>query len=183
MRRAVWIVLTSLVVASSAGGEIVPSGKRVLALTPETERIFFDVLVHSMTGMRDREHAAFVVEERDGTLGCILWPSSAGVRTESFRGVVPAGTVAIVHSHPDGTSARPSSGDAAVARQLDLPFVVVTRTEIWIAGAGGGAPINLTRGRLWAAGETHDCVCRDLGAPPPPQRVPQSKLARGEKEP
>lgn len=184
MRRTIWIALASLVVAAAAPAEIVPSGRRVLELSPETERIFADVLVHSMTGMRDRELAAFVVEEeRDGTLGCILWPGHAGVRSESFSGVVPAGTVAIVHSHPDGTSARPSRGDVAVARRLVLPFIVVTRTEIWIAGARGGAPVNLARGRLWASGESHDCICRNAGAPSPPIRSPHSRLARGEKEP
>lgn len=178
LRAAVSI---ALLLAPGAAAEIMPSGKRVLVLSPETERVFADVFVHSLTGLLDRELAAFVVEERDGTLGCIYWESRAGRRAESFSGVVPSGTVAVVHSHPDASSPRPSRTDSENARRLGLPFIVVSRTEIWIAGAHGGPPVNLARGYLWARGGARDCVCRNGEPPaPPPARA---ELAQVRKEP
>ena len=46
------------------------------------------------------ERAAFVIQQADGSIACQCWPSKHSYLTEQFSGVMPAHTIAIVHTHP-----------------------------------------------------------------------------------
>lgn len=76
------------------------------------------------------EAAAFLVRDEDGSLRMVLWPRTEFSRKETFRGVIPPGTVAIAHTHPP-TMERPSRGDEAEAARLGLTIMVVTYWQIW----------------------------------------------------
>jgi hypothetical protein len=52
------------------------------------------------------EAAAFLVRDDDGSLSMVLWPRTEFSRKETFRGAIPLGTVAIVHTHPPRWIAR-----------------------------------------------------------------------------
>ena len=89
-------------------------------------------------GPREAEIAAFVAIDRSGAYRLIRWRNSARSRWQSFTGALPARTIGIVHTHPNGW-ARPSAGDRREARRLGLPIFVVTRWEIWAAEPDGRA--------------------------------------------
>lgn len=77
-------------------------------------------------GKRETERAAFLVYRADGSFDCRVWPPSFTARSESWRGLPPVGTAAIVHTHPNDQP-QPSRGDEALARKWGVPVMVVTR--------------------------------------------------------
>lgn len=82
------------------------------------------------------ESAAWVVE-RDGRPELVLWTGATGPHHATWKGPVPRGAVALVHTHPRGDDPRPSSRDVATAREIDLPVTVVTRFALWTASPAG----------------------------------------------
>ncbi len=98
----------------------------VLALlgSPQATAWYDDLLADAGYGRLAHERAAFLIAERDGTLTLAPW-SSRGVRHATFRGAIPARTLAVVHTHPRGEP-RPSARDRDEARRLGLPVIVVT---------------------------------------------------------
>lgn len=109
------------------------------AMTPEERAMlpfFAEVFRTAGFGMRSTEEAAFIVDDADDAIACVRWPSSAAHHQLSYRGPVPAATVAIVHSHPLALR-QPSVNDRAEAKRVGLPFYVVTRDSIWVAQPDG----------------------------------------------
>ncbi len=150
----------AIVAAAPAAAQVSPAAD-LAACGPMTEtarRIFADVLVRSLLVGGGREIAAFAVATRGEDLECALWPRHGSVHEETFYGMIPPATVALVHSHPNGAAA-PSRADVEVARRLRLPVYSVTRTEVWVVDVEGTTR-NLVRERLWASG-VHPSVCRD----------------------
>jgi hypothetical protein len=88
------------------------------------------------------EGAAFITRDGDGFL-CEMWPRSVTFHSTSWSGRIPANTVAIVHSHPADIP-EPSVGDAALARTLGIPVLVVTPRGVTAAGPGASA-VNFLR--------------------------------------
>jgi hypothetical protein len=75
------------------------------------------------------EEAAFIVRAADGALSLVRWPSSDAPHRSQWKAPVPAGAIAIAHTHPNGQP-RPSIADSRTAEQWSMPVYVVTRTRI-----------------------------------------------------
>jgi hypothetical protein len=103
---------------------------------PQATFWYASLLEESGYGRLPYERAAFLIRESDGTLTIAPWPRG-GYRHASFRGLVPTGTIAILHTHPRGDE-RPSSQDRAAARRLGLPVVTITSEGVIAAMPDGG---------------------------------------------
>ncbi len=60
----------------------------------------------------------------------MFWPSSQGRLRETFNGLVPNGTQAIIHTHPLEWP-MPSGGDVREAARLGVPIYVLTPRAIY----------------------------------------------------
>lgn len=105
------------------------------------------LVARSGFGRMDVEVAAFLVRS-DGELSLVPWASTRRFREQQFRGVIPRGTIAIVHTHPLALP-DPSAGDRGEAERLGLPIVVLTPRSITIARPSG-ADEAIVRGRFWS---------------------------------
>jgi len=77
------------------------------------------------------EQAGFVVRTESGAHELLRWPSS-GFYSAKWKGAIPDGTVAVIHTHPRQRPA-PSAQDRAEAKRLGLPFYVVSRGALCVA--------------------------------------------------
>lgn len=109
---------------------------------PQAAFWYASLLEESGYGRLPRERAAFLIRESDGTLTLEPW-AAGGYRHATFRGHVPRGTIAILHTHPRGET-RPSAQDRDEARRLQMPVVVIT-TEAVIAAMPDGSDVVLKR--------------------------------------
>jgi len=91
------------------------------------------------------EVAAFLVRDANGVITSVMWPHSANRRSEHFEGMIPAGTVAIAHTHPLQADQHPSGGDIALAKKIGLPIYVVTRRNLYVVDSSGVVIELLTR--------------------------------------
>jgi hypothetical protein len=82
------------------------------------DRVFY-------TDTRELEQAAFLTEQPDGSLACVLWPATTERAASTFHGDVPADTIAVLHTHPRQWQ-DPSAQDGILSKQLGLSVVVVT---------------------------------------------------------
>ena len=79
----------------------------------------WDLLRGAGYGLSTREHSAFLVTDANGNLQLVKWPWEATPMRATYRGTIPAGTVAIVHTHPNALP-NPSHGDRALASSARL---------------------------------------------------------------
>jgi hypothetical protein len=93
------------------------------------------------------ESAAFVVLRGGANFDCVPWPRTNDRHSARFNGRIPAGTVAIVHSHP-ASQPEPSPHDLNEAQRLGISIFVVTPDAVTMAPAGGPAA-TVTRDRDW----------------------------------
>ncbi len=110
------------------------------------------------------EVAEFIVDER-GTLTGLTWPREEWVRAQRYTGIMPSGTVAIAHTHPEN-SAEPSYDDISTAKRLQLPVYVVTRRAIWTIDPLPQVQITKIAGVNWWSAVTRS------------QRCPKARVAR-----
>lgn len=89
----------------------------------------WELLRSANYGQATRERSAFLVRDRKGRLELVPWVFGAETMRATYRGAIPAGTVAIVHTHPNAAP-YPSRGDAELARRLALPVYVLTRHSV-----------------------------------------------------
>jgi proteasome lid subunit RPN8/RPN11 len=75
------------------------------------------------------ERAAFVTVSPGGTLELIEWPFRRTYRRATWSGEIPAGSVAIVHTHPS-SSPHPSADDRRLAASHGVPVYALTRSSI-----------------------------------------------------
>jgi hypothetical protein len=94
------------------------------------------------------ERAAFVIQRTDGSIACQCWPSKHSYLAESFRGVMPAHTIAIVHTHPVQYP-QPSEQDKMEATRLGIPIYVLTIQGVYKAIPGVSKVAMLTRQQAW----------------------------------
>ncbi|HEU4522275.1 MAG TPA: hypothetical protein VFT12_09745 [Thermoanaerobaculia bacterium] len=92
------------------------------------------------------ERAGFLIREKSGTITMAPW-NSFRYRHASYQGSIPAGTIAIVHTHPL-SSRRPSAGDRETSRVTGLPVVVVTPDTV-TAAMPDGHEVTLIGKRAW----------------------------------
>jgi hypothetical protein len=82
------------------------------------------------------EVAAFIVRASDGTFSLRSWPNQRRFRSAQWNGPIPAGVIAVIHSHPV-MKPRPSEMDRAEAERLRIPFFVVSRNSLCKADGRG----------------------------------------------
>jgi proteasome lid subunit RPN8/RPN11 len=99
------------------------------------------------------EAAAFVVRDPGGALSLVPWPDQFENHRQTWRGTVPAGAIAIVHTHPDRAPV-PSRGDCELARSTGLAVVALSRWAIWMIEPDAAEPVPLVARRNWAADAT-----------------------------
>ncbi len=106
-----------------------------------------DLLREGGMGRLPRERAAFLTVDEAGIFRCLIWPKTGAFNSESFNGHLPAGIVAIAHTHPRESS-LPSSHDRAQATRLQIPFIVLTPRTIEVAMPGGSRQ-SVVRNERW----------------------------------
>lgn len=94
------------------------------------------------------ERAAFVVQGPDGAIECVAWPSKHVCWEESFHGLMPAGTVALVHTHP-ALYPLPSDHDIDEARRIGKPIYVVSIHGIYRADPQTREVATIVLGQKW----------------------------------
>jgi hypothetical protein len=94
------------------------------------------------------ERAAFVIQQSDGSIACQGWPSKHSYLTESFNGLVPLHTIAIVHTHPVDFP-RPSQHDKDEATRLGIPIYVLTIRGVYKAVPGVRNAAILANEQTW----------------------------------
>jgi hypothetical protein len=109
--------------------------------------MFEEVLRNGLYGLSDTESAAFVFRDGDGSFHCLAWPETFRFRESSYRGALPRGVIAIVHTHPF-TMPVPSTGDRWTAARLGVPIYAITRFNIYKADTAGRA-VAVVRSRQW----------------------------------
>ncbi len=85
---------------------------------------FCRLLLRNAASDQYREQGAFVVQSR-GMLFLVAWPRGGEKEILRWYGRFPAGTLAIIHTHPAWQS-RPSQLDMRAARGAGLPVYVIT---------------------------------------------------------
>lgn len=133
--------LSALIVADA------PAPRHEITDEPHVREILDDLLREARYGFAP-EQAAFLVRNSSGDIFAISWPQDSGRNCVAWRGRLPYGTIAIVHTHPNWLP-EPSRIDGATASRSGLPVYVVTLTGI--ARTDGGAPYFVTR-EPWSSG-------------------------------
>jgi hypothetical protein len=100
-----------------------------LADEPVVRQTCWRLLARARFGFSRGEQAAFIVRGESGRISAVEWPSKGEPDSALWVGAFPAGTVAIVHTHPNWLG-TPSRIDAHTARSTHLPVYVITRTRI-----------------------------------------------------
>ena len=175
--RSVW---TSPMIENSAIKGPERTDPAELLDDPEVAALFADLFRLAGMGTRDLERAAFLVREPDDTWSCLLWPSNAGFRSEQFRGAVPEGVVAIVHTHPNRI-VQASAQDVRTAVATGLPVFTITWANITVIDERTGEQQWVSKSRDWRkavpASLREDCRCREIGPDAKPLR--EGLLASG----
>jgi len=157
--------------APEAAAAVAPLSADPLGATDEEPRAvpeadllpcLFLLLERSRYGASDREAAAWLVRSESGApLGeaaCLPWPEPAVTGVAVWKGPVPRGAVAQLHTHPTRTTkgrswgSQPSVQDCQTARRLGVPVVVVTASEVNLCTADRGVVVRLL-GPGWVARE------------------------------
>jgi hypothetical protein len=115
---------------------------------PVIRSLFADLLRLGGFGQVNTERAAFLVRDANGEYRCVLWPATLGFKRERFSGIVPAGTVALFHTHPN-QSPFGSVSDQRASLILKVPVFTLTRRSIYVI-TGRSENIAIVRGRVWA---------------------------------
>ena len=92
------------------------------------------------------ERAAFLVVMPDGGTSCVLWPATNGYREARWDGPVPAGTIAIAHTHPRNLDS-PSARDVREASRTGLPVFVITPRRVSMTS--GDRIVTVAEGKWW----------------------------------
>ncbi len=90
--------------------------------------VFRALLSMSRCGFGAGEEAAFLIRTAHG-IAFLHWPQSFNRHETMYAGPVPAGTIAIIHTHP-GWLPMPSNVDARTSRLTGLPVYVITFSMI-----------------------------------------------------
>ena len=130
---------------------------------PQVLTFLQDLAVRGSSLVDQQEVAAFIVQDASGATSCILWPHTANVRSEHYRGVIPTGTVALAHTHPLFAE-QPSRGDVAESRRIGLPIYVITRWHLYVVDPQSGESVALIQHRSWMRnGTRRQCQSMESG--------------------
>ena len=115
--------------------------------------VFEAILYRGMKLPFNQEAASFLVRGPDCRVHEVPWPKATKSREATYHGTPPAGTFAIVHTHPDSLP-LPSPRDTELAKRTGFDVYVVTRGNVWMASAVDG---NLRMLRKRERNFTADC--------------------------
>jgi hypothetical protein len=105
-----------------------------------------DLVWSNRYGSFDRfERAAFIVDRGNGELECIVWQLSNERERATFRGAIPAGTIAIIHTHPFNMP-WPSDQDEKEAHRLGIPIYALTPLTVTKAEPAEPRPLLVRKG-------------------------------------
>lgn len=107
-----------------------------------------DLAARGGYGVRDTEQAAFIVRDDDGDARCILWPSTGAFQKAAVRTELPAGLIAIAHTHPR-CCRELSAHDKREARRLAVPIIAVSMGTLNSVD-GRGKPDESRYGLAWS---------------------------------
>jgi JAB domain-containing protein similar to deubiquitination enzymes len=107
-----------------------------LAMDPVVHARFVELLRQGGYGWFKTERAAFIIREANGDYRFVAWPFTHKDLEAYYRGTIPDGLVAIVHTHPN-TAKQPSPGDCETARRLAISVFVLTANNIYVATSCG----------------------------------------------
>ena len=110
---------------------------------PAVHGVLAMLLRDARYGCARTEEAAFLIRDARGAVFFLRWRANGELNRAAWNGPLPAGTVAIVHTHPNWLP-LPSHLDARVARETSLPVYVVTLTRI--SRTDGGKPVVVVSG-------------------------------------
>ncbi len=110
---------------------------------PAVRGVLTELLRNARYGCVNTEEAAFLIRDAHGRTFFLRWRANGELNSATWNGALPAGTVAIVHTHPNWLP-LPSHIDARVARETSLPVYVVTLTRI--SRTDGGTPSLIASG-------------------------------------
>ncbi|MBV8543496.1 MAG: hypothetical protein JO088_02025 [Acidobacteria bacterium] len=96
---------------------------------PVVHGVMADLLRHARFGISNSEEAAFLIRNAAGATFFLRWRSDGELNQATWSGPMPAGTVAILHTHPIYLP-LPSNRDMRVAREAAIPVYVITRNRI-----------------------------------------------------
>lgn len=100
-----------------------------LAHDPFVRGALWEMLADARYGFAEMEEAMFIIRNPDGTFSFLRWDPSRVPHQAQWSAPIPAGVVAIAHTHPNAMP-RPSRMDFHTAMQSKIPVYVVTRTRI-----------------------------------------------------
>ncbi|HEY6844032.1 MAG TPA: hypothetical protein VI391_07685 [Thermoanaerobaculia bacterium] len=103
------------------------------------------------------ERAAFIIDRGDGDIQCVMWPGGDQYERASFRGSIPPGTIAIIHTHPVNVP-WPSEQDQREARRLRITIYALTPTSITKALPSNDPPVLVRKG-AWIDPRPRDHPC------------------------
>jgi len=107
-------------------------------------------------GYTPRECAAWIVPDESEGVRWVSWPNGHLFLAERWKGSVPAGAVAIVHTHPAMVSPKPSRQDIETARRFGVTVYTVSRSGIWKA-VPDGSIVTVDDSGWWNACRTGAC--------------------------
>jgi hypothetical protein len=122
MRTTVLAITLLLFVATMAHADDITCDRAVVSQA-------WELLKLGGYGTSDFEQAAFIVRDADGQHRFVIWPFERRYHHATLHGPIPAGAVAIIHTHPNSVP-LPSLDDAELAHHLHLTVYVVTRMAI-----------------------------------------------------
>lgn len=162
MRRLVphvpLVALLAVVIAATRGAQ--GAGAPAEPFSPH----FFTLFSRAGFGWSKREAAAWVTRDEARTMRLVFWPSSGKVHEEVWRGLIPAGVVALLHTHPPSVAPRPSLVDARTAARLGVPVYAIGRAGVFRVDADGLVAAVADDG--WFAPCASDADCARRNAPP-----------------
>lgn len=121
------VVAVSGTASLSAGSVTTPLGRSAKAdlILDPVVLDFCRLLVNEARAEREMEQAAYVVRTPAGALYFVWWPAAGERNSVEWRGPIPRGAIALVHTHPPWLP-MPSRLDMATASRTRLPVYVVT---------------------------------------------------------
>lgn len=148
MTKWCFVVFAALFAVSSPGQEA-PFDFRQAGDDPDVRQVFANFMNLSGSQTDDLEHAAFLVRAGNGNLSCVQWPYANRGHARTYRGVIPAGTVAILRVQSWGHE-RPSLADTAQSVRSGLPVFTLTRWHVYAVDPESGEKVQIVSGKDWS---------------------------------
>lgn len=137
-----WCLAAVLLIAVSLQGQNASFDFHQAGGDADVRSLFATFMKFYANRTDDLERAAFLVRDGEGNLSCVQWPYANRERANSYRGVVPEGTVAIIRVQ-SWRNSRPSAADIRQSVSSGLPVYTLTRRQISAVDPGSGETVQI----------------------------------------